>query len=166
MNPNSRLTLENTCLEDHGSCFWLEAKFASSDLFRCESRNFHTSKRRNCTFWPRYKRLAGRSYGKRPGLHMTWELASENRAFHGFDFFGSSQCILEKLQVQVKNTFLHFVHGSMEINEERHGMAFAKIVWPTWQSAGKCHHPWRFATPNDINNTCGRNQKKSFCRVA
>lgn len=59
---------------------------------------------------------------------LTWEMAFENRAFHGFDFCSSSQCILEKLQVQVKNTFLHFVHGSMEINEERHGMAFAKIA--------------------------------------
>ena len=27
------------------------------------------------------------------------------------------------LQVQVKNTFLHFVHGSMEINEERDGIS-------------------------------------------
>ena len=77
---------------------------------------------------------------------MTWEMAFENRAFHGFDFCSSSQCILEKLQVQVKNTFLHFVHGSMEINEERHGMAFAKIAWQMWQTAGKCHHPWRFGT--------------------
>lgn len=75
MNPNSRLTLENACLEVHGSCFWLEAKFASSDLVRCESSNFHTSKKKTCTFWPRYKRLAGRSYGKRPSSwHGKWHL--------------------------------------------------------------------------------------------
>ena len=32
-------------------------------------------------------------------------------------------------EVQVKNTFLHFVHGSMEINEDRQKLRPAEIPW-------------------------------------
>ena len=69
--------------------------------------------------------------------------------------------------MQVKNTFLHFVHGSMEINEERHGMAFAKIANGKRgkKQQGNAIIPGDLAHTH-INNTCGRNQKKSFCRVA
>ena len=126
----------------------------------------HSEKKKHCTFWPRYKRLAGRSYGKRPSSwHGKWHLKIV--LFMDLTSVAPANASWRSFRCKWRTPSCTLCTGAWRSMRSVMAWHLQRLLGKCGKLQGNAIIPGDLAhTPNNINNTCGRNQKKSFCRVA